>query len=194
MRIITTAAPLISTRGLRLAHAPMPGVRTILDHVLGETAPSLTELIPIAAHRIPQLLVDEEADAGVWWDSSTPPDFDGSVLAVSDLVVVANHQASLPTRPLRPSDLHDLTLVGFGGLGHRLLESFCRRMASNDAIVRFGNPNRHPSELDNPAFTLVPGANDAVAADDDCVVLPLADAIQARLILATSPNRTDFAA
>lgn len=186
---MNTATAVPRSKGLRLAHAPMPGIQRMLRHVLGDANTAEARMLPMAAYRIPLTLVTGDADAGVWWDTAAPHDLSGSILAESDLVVVANPAASLPSRPLLASDLDDLTMVGFGGLGHQLLASFCQRMATAGAVVRFGNPKKNVFLSDTPMFTLTPGASDTAEFGRGMTILPLAETISAHLVLATSPHK-----
>ena len=181
----------------------MPGVRTLLSHVLGERigddgaqthdAPSLIE---VPAYRIPKTLINGDADLGVWWDTQEPVGLERTTMATSDLIVVTNADSILPRRPLVPADLHDQPLVGFGGLGHHLLEEFCHRMAAAGSLVRFGNPKLPPDPQGGGAYMLTPGSPAASELDPDLTILPLAQPIEAKLIVAArletdTPQSTD---
>lgn len=187
-----TTIQLSDTKGLRLAHAPMLGLRTLLAHVLGEATAAeeagisedVPSLLEMPAYQIPKSLAEGEADLGLWWDACEPQAPSGDAVATSELVVVTSQRSGLPRRPLVLADLHNLALVGFGGLGHRLLEDFCRRMATSDALVRFGNPHSAPDDDSPDSYMLVPGTPAAGELGPDLAILPLAQPIRANLVVA----------
>ncbi len=187
MQIVKPAAPIeprFSTGGMRLAHAPMPGVRRVLCDVLGAQLTNAASFVPMAAHRIPEALAEREADAGVWWDAEPPTELAGSVIAMASLIVVSNQAANLPSRALTPSDLSDIAMVGFSGLGQHLMTEFLHRMAVADAKLRLGKPHELAHESDQPMFSLVPGSRETGDLGHAMSILPLAEPLKAQLVLA----------
>ncbi len=185
MRTLHAVAPLLPTSAqpnIRVAHAPVPGANWAVS-ATRDLPDASVEHHAIPARRIPDVVLAGLADVGIWWDSGPPTTAPSTVLATSDLVVVANDAAGLPRRPLMPSDLGGVPLVATSGLGRGLLDEVFRRMTAANQMLLLDDPTLLPTKTDRPAFGLFPGSPEILELGADLTILPLAEPIPCELIL-----------